>query len=136
MKWAHSLIRLANFEVEGLQKRLKAASDRCEAIEIVIDALDLEAQEEKLRVTADPESGWRFALFLQAWRERRAKAEGDLAVARLEEQGARDALAEAFAELKKVEHVADLAVQNRKKAAAKVETAALDELALRRAIGA
>ena len=136
MKWAHSLIRLANFEVEGLQKRLKAAVDRCEAIEIVLDALDLEVQEERLRVNDDPESGWRFALFLQAWRDRRAKAESDLAVARLEEQGARDALGEAFAELKKVEHVADLAVQNKKKAAARAENAVLDELALRRAIGA
>ena len=53
----------------------------------------------------------------------------------LEEAGARDALAEAFEDLKKYEQVAETTRLNKLIAAAKRETAALDELGLRRRPG-
>ena len=88
--WAHSLIRISNYEVETLQKRLA-------------------------EITA-----------------RRASTEMRLAVLDAEEAGARDALTSAFEELKKFEQVAETTRLNKLIAAAKRETAAFDELGLRR----
>ena len=88
--WAQSLIRISNYEVETLQKRLA-------------------------EITA-----------------RRATAEMRVAVLEAEEEGARDALTGAFEELKKFEHVAETTRLNRLIAAGKRETAAFDELGLRR----
>ena len=40
MGWRQSLIRISNFKVEELQKRLKEIEDRREAALLVLDALD------------------------------------------------------------------------------------------------
>ena len=53
----------------------------------------------------------------------------------MEEQGARDALSEAFEALKKYEQVAESARLAQVKEALRRETAALDELGLRKAVG-
>ncbi len=52
-----------------------------------------------------------------------------------EEEGARDALTSAFEELKKFEHVAEATRLSKLLAAAKRETAAFDEMGLRRRAG-
>jgi hypothetical protein len=52
-----------------------------------------------------------------------------------EEEGARDALTSAFEELKKFEHVAEMTRLNAAIEAGKRETAAFDELGLRRRAG-
>jgi flagellar FliJ protein len=73
--------------------------------------------------------------FLKGWRLRRDKAIADIDAAKAEEAGARDALARAFEELKKFEHVAEMARLSEIKEAARRETATLDELGLRVAQG-
>ena len=88
--WAHSLIRISNYEVETLQKRLAEISSR------------------------------------------KVSAEMRLAVLDAEEEGARDALTGAYSELKKFEHVAETTRLNAIIAAGKRETAAFDEMGLRR----
>ena len=55
-----------------------------------------------------------------------------MAVVTAEEDGARDALTAAFEELKKFEHVAETTRLNQLIALAKRETAAFDELGLRK----
>ena len=101
--WAHSLIRISNYGVETLQKRLAEITARRASAEMRLAVLDAEVEVERERAHADAE-----------------------------EQGARDALTGAFEELKKFEHVAETTRLNAIIAASKRETAAFDEMGLRR----
>lgn len=69
-------------------------------------------------------------------RARKALIQADIDRVAIEEAGARDALALAFEEQKKYEQVAEGIRLAQVKEAARLETAALDELGLRRAAGA
>jgi flagellar FliJ protein len=64
---------------------------------------------------------------------RKAKVQAEIDAIALEEMGARDALNLAFEEQKKYEQVVETARRVEAKEAAKRETAALDEMGLRRA---
>ena len=130
--WAQSLIRISNYEVETLQKRLAEITERRANAEIRIAVLDAEAQNERDRARMDAEAGMMLGAYLNGWKSRKAKAEGDLTVLDAEEAGARDALTGAFEELKKFEHVAETTRLNKLLAVAKRETAAFDELGLRK----
>ena len=133
MSWHNSLIRISNYEVETLQKRLAEIVDRRFAIEMRIAGLVAEDQAETLHAKTNAEAGVYMLGFREGVRIRREKLNGELASLAAEEEGARDALSEAFEALKKFEHVAEAARVVAKKEAAKRETAALDELGLRRA---
>lgn len=133
MKWAQSLIRISNFEVEELQKRLAQVVERRAAVEIKLAVLEAEAEAELLQAQANAEAGWYMAGFREGVKVRRQKLNDDLAVIMVEEEGARDALTEAFEALKKYEQVDANAKDAARKEAARRETAALDELGLRRA---
>ena len=117
MSWSESLIRIAGYEVEVLQKRLAGVVDRRIAAE----------------AAADPFAHLAHASYAKAWRARREQADAAAARVREEEAGARDALNAAFEQLKKFEHVAERARLAELAAAGRRETAALDEIALRRA---
>jgi len=69
---------------------------------------------------------------MDGWKLRKSAAEGDLTVIDAEEAGARDALTGAFEELKKFEHVAEQTRLNALIAQSRRETAAFDEMALRK----
>ncbi|WP_313008137.1 flagellar export protein FliJ [Brevundimonas vesicularis] len=130
--WAQSLIRISNYEVETLQKRLAEIAERRAGAELRIAVLDAEAEGERNRARMDAEAGMMLGAYLNGWKSRKAKAEGDLTVLDAEEAGARDALTGAFEELKKFEHVAETTRLNQLIALAKRETAAFDELGLRK----
>ena len=130
--WMGSLIKLADLEVETLQKRLRDIADRRLAVELVLDSLEMEGREESARATLDASAGWYLVGFREGLKARRAKAEADLKACALEEAGARDALATAFEEQKKYERLAETARLAAERKLARLETAALDELALRR----
>ena len=70
--------------------------------------------------------------YVNGWKARKGAAEADLVAVDAEEEGARDALTGAFGELKKFEHVAEMTRLNAVIAAGKRETAAFDEMGLRR----
>jgi flagellar protein FliJ len=127
-----SLIRLADLEVETLQKRLRDIADRRAAVELVLESLELEGREESARATLDASAGWYLVGFREGLRARRARAEADLRALASEEAGARDALSRAYEEQKKYEHLAEAARVVAVRKAARIEAAALDELALRR----
>ena len=130
--WAQSLIRISNYEVETLQKRLAEIAERRAGAQVRIAVLDAEAEAERDRARVDAEAGMMLGAYLNGWKARKAQAEGDLSVLDAEEAGARDALTGAFEELKKFEHVAETTRLNKLLAAAKRETAAFDEMGLRR----
>lgn len=130
--WAQSLIRISNYEVETLQKRLAEIAERRAGAEVRLAVLDAEAEAERDRARLDAEAGMMLGAYLNGWKARKAKAEGDLTVLDAEEAGARDALTGAFEELKKFEQVAETTRLNRLVAQARRETAAFDELGLRK----
>lgn len=119
--WAQSLIRISNHQVETLQKRLAEITGR-----------RISAEVERERARQDTDANMMLSAYLDGWKLRRNLAEGDLATIEAEESGARDALGEAFEELKKFEHVAEVARLERLAAQGKRDGAALDELGLRR----
>jgi flagellar FliJ protein len=131
--WSKSLIKLATYEVETLQKRLAEVRDRKTAAELKLAVLEAEGEAELARPDADPMAGLYRTAFLTALRERKAAARAEIDAVALEELGARDALAQAFEEQKKYEQVAEAARLLQLKEQAKRETAALDELGLRKA---
>jgi flagellar FliJ protein len=133
--WAQSLIRISNYEVETLQKRLAEVAARKAEAEMRVAVLDAEVEIERQNARLDPASGMMLQAYLKGWALKRADAEGVVAAVSAEEEGARDALTSAFEELKKFEHVAETTRLNRLLAAAKRETAAFDEMGLRRRAG-
>jgi len=133
VSWAQSLIRLSSYEAEVLQKRLAEIVDRRVAAELKLAMLEAEGEAEAQFSAQEAAAGIYRAGFLEGLRQRKAKALAEINVILLEEQGARDALAEAFEQQKKYEHIAEnLAIAARKETGRR-ETAALDELGLRRA---
>ena len=131
-KWADSLIRISNHEVETLQKRLSEIVERRQAAEMRVATLDAESEAEATQAQGDVEAGWYMIGFRQGSKIRRDQALLEIDQTLIEEAGARDALAMAFENLKKYEHVAEAAKVAKVKLAGKLETAALDELGLRR----
>ena len=135
MKWADSLIRIAKHEVETLQKRVGEITARRLASERRLEQMHTEAQHEAHRARTDPEAGWYQAGYMKGWRVMRDQLNQQIAALQVEEAGARDALSKAFEELKKFEHVAEMARLADLKEQAKREGAAMDELGLRKAMG-
>jgi len=133
--WAQSLIRISNYEVETLQKRLAEITARRTSAEMRIAVLDAEAEVERERARSDADAAMLLQAYLAGWKARKGMAENDLIQIDAEEAGARDALTAAFEELKKFEHVAETTRLNRLVAQARRETAAFDDLGLRRRAG-
>jgi flagellar FliJ protein len=124
-------MRVREFEIETLRKRLGAIMEAKTAAEMALVLLAAEAEAETAHARQHAEAGWYLVGFREGWKLRQAKALADLKVVQMEEQGCRDALADAFTELKKVEMVAESQALVAAKAVAKRESAALDEIALR-----
>jgi len=135
-RWAQSLIKLSNFEVETLQKRLAEISDQRAQVEMRLAALYAEGQAEQAAAAQDPSLGWRIVSYMEALKVRIDGVRHELHLIEVEEQGARDALAQAFETQKKYEHVAEQAQVLAVKKAGRLETAQMDELGLRKAAGA
>ncbi|MES2860838.1 MAG: flagellar export protein FliJ [Pseudomonadota bacterium] len=133
--WANSLIRISNYEVETLQKRLSEITSKKASAEMRLAVLDAEAEVERERARMDAEAGMLLQAYMNGWKARKGAAESDLVTLDAEEEGARDALTGAYSELKKFEHVAEMTRLNAIVAAGRRETAAFDEMGLRRRAG-
>lgn len=132
MSWTSSLIRISGYEVEGLQKRLREIAERREAVAQSLRDLQAEEEDELAHGRADAQAGWYMIGFRQGCAERRRPLEAEARGLELRAQGARDALTEAFEAQKKYEQVADRLRLADRAAAGRRESAALDEVALRR----
>lgn len=135
MSWTRSLIKLSGYNVEVLQKRLAEIVDRRAAAELRLLGLEEEGRVEAERAQSDAEAGWYHLGFIESLRQRKDTIRAEIAGCLAEEEGARDALAEAFEEQKKYEQVAENLRVTAQRETARRETAALDELGLRRAAG-
>ncbi|ACG77268.1 FliJ protein [Phenylobacterium zucineum HLK1] len=131
--WSQSLIKLASYEVEVLQKRLAEVVDRRMAAQQRLARLFAEGEAETAHAASDPDTGLSLSAYLDGLRLRKAAIQAEIEVILAEEAGARDALAEAFEAQKKYEQVAESARLLEVKAQGRRETAALDELGLRKA---
>lgn len=135
MSWRHSLVRLAGYEVEQLRKRLAEVIERRAEAEIRLVLLQAEGEAEARQAATNAEAGWYRVGYLTGWRLRRDALNAEIAALQAEEAGARDAVARAFEELKKYEQLEENARLEAIRVEAARETAALDELGLRRASG-
>lgn len=135
MSWADSLIKLSTYEAEVLQKRLAEIVDRRVAVEMRLAMLEAEGEAEAMFFAQEAAAGIYRAGFFEGLKVRKARIQSEIDVILIEEQGAREALAEAFEAQKKYEHIA----KNLKIEAGKVQdrrdSAALDELGLRKKAG-
>ena len=136
MSWAKSLIKLSTYEVEVLQKRLGEIADRRQQAEMRLLMLEAEGEAEAERCRQDAEAGWYQVGYKEGMRLRKAAVQAEIAGIALEEAGARDALAQAFEDQKKYEQVAESLRLKQAKEIVRQETAALDELGLRRVAAA
>lgn len=135
MSWRNSLVRLASYEVEQLRKRLADVVDRRIQAQVRLALLHAEGELEARHVAGSSEAAFVRSGYFAGWRMRRDGILAEIVALEAEEAGARDAMARAFEELKKYEQLEENAQQRAAKAEASRETAALDELGLRRATG-
>lgn len=133
MSWAQSLIKLSAYEAEVLQRRLAEIVERRVAAELRRVMLEAEGDAEAAFSADEAAAGIYRAGFLEGLRLRKARVQSEIDDILLEEQGARDVLADAFEAQKKYEHIAENMRQTEVRKVARQETAALDELGLRRA---
>ncbi|WP_309087768.1 flagellar export protein FliJ [Phenylobacterium sp.] len=131
--WSKSLIKLASYEVETLQKRLSEVVDRRVAAQQRLARLLAEGDAEIANAAADEDAAMSLSAYLDGLRLRKTAIQAEIETILAEEAGARDALAEAFEAQKKYEQVAESARLFEVKEAGRRETAALDELGLRKA---
>lgn len=132
MSWADSLIKLSSYEAEVLQKRLAEIVDRRVAVELRLLMLEAEGEAEGEFFAQEAAAGIYRAGFFEGLKIRKGKVQAEIDAILLEEQGARDALSEAFEAQKKYEHIAEGFRVKARKEAGRRETAALDELGLRK----
>lgn len=132
MSAAASLIRISNYQVEVLQKRLAEIVERRGNAEIGLAILAAEGQAETEYADANASAGMYLIGYRQGLKLRMDAVQAHIDACIAEEAGARDALSEAFEALKKYEQVEANAKAAAAKELAKRETAALDELGLRR----
>ena len=66
--WAQSLIRISNYEVETLQKRLAEISARKAEAEMCVAVLDAEAEVERDNARHDSSSGMMLQAYLNGWK--------------------------------------------------------------------
>ena len=133
MKWADQLIKLSNFELDILQRRVARAIERRVAAELKLAVLIAEGEAEIALARSDPEAAWKIAAFSEALKQRKAATQREIDLAAAEEAGARDALTEAVETLKKYEQVADQARGRAARETARREGSVPDEMGMRRA---
>lgn len=132
MSWADSLIKLSTYEAEVLQKRLAEIVDRRVACELRLAMLEAEGEAEMAFSAQEAAAGIYRAGFFEGLKVRKARIQAEIDVILVEEGGARDALSEAFEAQKKYEHIADNLRLEARKQQGRLESAALDELGLRK----
>jgi flagellar FliJ protein len=135
VSWAESLIKLSTYEAEVLQKRLAEIVDRRVAVEMRLAILEAEGEAETAFMAQEAAAGIYRAGFFEGLKVRKAKIQSEIDVILIEESGAREALAEAFETQKKYEHIAQNLKIEARKVQGRLDSAALDELGLRRKAG-
>jgi flagellar FliJ protein len=130
-RWTQSLIKIANHEVETLQKQVAEIVGRRQDVQGHQARLEAQVDLEAQHVRDHPGSGLSHMAYLSGVRQKRARFVLVLAGLDQEEALLRQALAEAFEALKKYEIVAQNIQLAKDRQIARQETAMLDEMGLR-----
>ncbi len=69
-RWAQSLIKLSNYEVETLQKRLAEIADQRAQVEMRLAMLHAEGEAEQAAAAQDPSLGWRIVSYMEGLKVR------------------------------------------------------------------
>ncbi|MBS0333090.1 MAG: flagellar export protein FliJ [Proteobacteria bacterium] len=133
MSWADSLIKLSSYEVENRQARLAEIGRRRADAETRLAVLTAEGEAEEKHAAQDAEAGWYLVGYADGLKVRKAAIQAEIDALAAEELGARDALAAAFEEQKKYEHVAETMRVAEARETARRENAELDEVGMRAA---
>ena len=131
MTWRGSLVRIATYEVETLQKRLVEIVERRNHAEMRLVMLEAEVEAETDHAARDSEARPYMDDYMRGVRVRRSVIKAGIVAIAQEEAGARDALVQAFEAQKKFEQVAELARVAEVKETARLDTITLDELGMR-----
>ena len=78
MKWADQLIKLSNFELDILQRRVARAIERRVAAELKLAVLIAEGEAEIALARSDPEAAWKIAAFSEALKQRKAATQREI----------------------------------------------------------
>jgi len=133
MSWQASLIKLATYDVEMRQQQLAEIMGRLTDAQTRMRVLIAEGEAEAKHAERDAEAGWYLAGYAEGLKIRKAALQAEIDAIRAEELGARDALAQAFEEQKKYEHVAETARVAEAKEVRRKESAELDEVGMQAA---
>lgn len=130
MKPFQSQIRLHKWTVDEAQRQLGELMRLAERLRQDVADLEAEVVRERQAATQSFEAGLTFAGYLDQVIERRGKLHRSIAEVEGQIEQARDALTDAFAELKKFELAAEAAEERAKKKRDAQEQTLLDEVAL------
>lgn len=130
MKTLNTLIRLAKFEVDERRRAMKVLLEREDEILRAIAELDDHVRIEAEAARNEPDFATSYGTFLRRARSERASLLEKLEELRPAIEAARDALAEAFEELKKVEITRDNRKEEIKREEERREQIELDEVGL------
>ena len=133
MSWQASLIKLATYDVEMRQQQLAEIMGRLTDAQTRMRVLIAEGEAEAKHAERDAEAGWYLAGYAEGLKIRKVALQAEIDAIQAEERGARDALAQAFEEQKKYEHVAETARVAEAKEVRRKESAELDEVGMQAA---
>ena len=133
MSWTESLIKLATYEVENRQLRVAEIARRLADAETRLAVLCAEGEAEARHAALNAAAGWYHIGYADGLRARKAAVQAEIETIRVEELGARDALAQAFEEQKKYEQVAENARLAQVKETKRRDNAELDEVGMQAA---
>jgi len=130
MKALATLIRLHNHQLDDKRRALAEAERRLGNAKAQRAALDEEMVSEKATAAEGGEGAYTYGAYLQAAKRRREAIDAGIAVLQQQADAARDAVAEAFAELKKYEITKASRDRRAQEEANRVEQNLLDEMGL------
>lgn len=130
MKALSTLIRLHNHQLDEKRRALAEAERRLANARAQRTALDAEMLAEKATAAKGGEGAYTYGAYLQAAKRRREAIDAGIAVLEKAAGEARDAVAEAFAELKKYEITKASRERRAQEEANRIEQNLLDEMGL------
>ncbi len=133
MRSFESLIRLARFKVEELQKQMATLDASRADLEAKITQLEESVPEEQVAASASREGFVAYGSYAQAVIKRKQNLRASIAEVDQQADRLRADLEEAFHELKKFEHMEERRLAQRKATLRKKEQDQLDDLAQARA---
>lgn len=126
-----TLIRLNNWQVDERRRALAERLRFLEALEDNVKALEAEIVNERRIAAASPgEAGLYFGAYIDGARNRRAKLDELIAATEAEADKAREAVREAFSELKKFEMAEESREQREVAERDRLDRIDLDEIGL------